>query len=234
MPVIFGQEIDKKKGLLLLGVIVAGVAVVVYVRSRGASGVSAGAAPQAPSEPYYGEMGGGGGYTVQAPSDQAAANYNAQLQDVQLQAARFGLEQQRAEQAERERQWSLADTLTTAYNQMQMALFGQETQVGASRSEYESAVYGREAAVQKVVTGYVQQGRIKPECGKGESSYLDPNTGEWRCKTSGRSGVQVAGDVIGSDLLSAARAWIRQYTQPPESPASRSTPPIGPSGVGYA
>ena len=82
---VFGQEIDRKKGLLLLGVIVAGVAVVVWVRSRGASSGDYEVAGMPEGAPDV-----GAGISVPAPSQGIAQQYSDQLAGNQQQAAAWG------------------------------------------------------------------------------------------------------------------------------------------------
>lgn len=247
MPVILGQEIDKKKGLLLLGVIVAGVAIVVYVRSRGGAGEPAGAAPQAASGPDYGAMGGGGGgYTVQAPSDTAASNYNTALQDIQLQVARFGLEQQAAQGAEQKRQWDLQDTLQGAYNQMQMAVFGQNTQVGEAAARYGAEQYRTAEAAQAIATKQVtKKGKI--ECPVGQHFVVGPD-GTSGCQQKGGGGLSFKAIFapVGEFLrgvtqaapglgYSAAQGYAGQYLPgQPKQPRRASTPPLASYGGNYA
>jgi len=79
MPVIFGQEIDKKK-LLIGGVVVAAaVAVVVWLRARAASADTSGTSAPAPQDQPQ-------GMTVAAPTSDVAGGYQDQLNNAQLQA----------------------------------------------------------------------------------------------------------------------------------------------------
>jgi hypothetical protein len=240
MPRIFGQEVSGKTLWIVLGVIAAGVAVVVYVRSRGGTAAPEGAALPAPAD--FG--GGGGGYAVPAPSSGAADSYNAELQNVQLEAAKFGLEQQKQEAAEQKRQFDLADELTAAYNQMQAALFGQQTQVGAAQAAYAEEQYRTAQAAQEVVTRSVK-GKKKVECPVGEHLVVLAD-GTPACQAKGGGGFNFSTIFSGIGQIAtglfqgaaaaapgigygAANAYAAPYTGGPRRPY---TPPIAPSYQG--
>ena len=240
MPRIFGQEVSGKTLWIVLGVIAAGVAVVVYVRSRaGAAPVDVGA-PGMPAD----TGGGGGGYAVPAPTQDTAAGYNSALQDVQLEAARFGLEQQKQQAAEQQRQFDLADQLSGAYNQMQMALFGQQTQVGASQAAYAAEQYRTYEAAQEVVTRSVK-GKKKVECPVGQHLVVLAD-GTPTCQAKGGGGFNFSTIFTGIGQIAtglfqgaaaaapgigygAANAYAAPYTGGARRPY---TPPIAPTYQG--
>lgn len=197
MPVIFGSEVSGKTIWIVLGVIGAGVAVVVYARSRGAEEAGA---PMAPAD--FGG-GGGGGIPVAAPSDSAAASYNARLEDVQIRAAEFALEQGRTEAGQQARQFDLMLTLNKAYTDFQMALFGQETQVGASRAATQIA---GERIVQRSISG-----RRKVQCPRGEH-FVVLADGSTACQPLGGPGFSFKtvtsgiADIVGGVFRGAGEA----------------------------
>ncbi len=199
MPRIFGQEIKGQTLWIVVGVIAAGVAVVVYVRSRAGAGGGGGAAQEAP--PDYGSYGGGGGVSVAAPSDQQASSYNESLKNIQLAAAQFGLEQQKTEASQQQKQFDLQYALNKAYDDLQMAVFGQQTQVGAAEAGYQSAVYQAE-------TKQIEKTGIS--CPGNASARYNPQQG-WFCREKTSGGIpgritRAVGDVIAGAGRGAAKA----------------------------
>ena len=92
MPVIFGKEIPTKTLWIGGGLIAAAVAVVVYLRARAAS--TAAAADGNAAQPDQGQ-GQGYGMSIPAPSQQAADQYQQQLQNSQLEAQNIANQYQR-------------------------------------------------------------------------------------------------------------------------------------------
>jgi len=247
MPRIFGQEIQGKTLWIILGVIAAGVAVVVYVRSRG-SVDTGGAVPQAPPDEGVGG-GGGGGIPVAAPSADAGDNYNTALKQVQLDAAKFGLDQERMEAVERQRQYDLSAELQKGYNNLQLALFGQQQQVGESQARYASEYYRTAEAAQDVITRSVQ-GKKQVECPPGQHLVVTPKGGA-SCQAKGGGGFSFktvftgAGDVLRGIFQGAAAAapgigyGAAQYgaaqagVLPGGRPVAPRQAPSGTAGPGY-
>lgn len=256
---ILGQEITGKRAMVLLGVIVAGVAVVVWVRSRGGG-----------EQPVYGvpqdtEGGGGGGFfggggggvigqpiTVEAPTDAAAERYEQDLRDIQLDAARFSLERQRREAGEQERQAGLMFQVNEAWARLQENLFGQETQVGASRAAYEAEAFRTAEAAQRRQTEVAAKAPVK--CPPGMHPANVPGEG-LVCRRlgdpDGGRGFQPfrqVGNIFGGILRGigmaapeigygaahgyAAQAGIPGYPQQPRQQPQRTvgTPPFVPQG----
>lgn len=210
MPRIFGQEIQGKTLWIVLGVIAAGVAVVVFVRSRGGAGEPAFAAPEAAPEGGGFSGGGGGGFAIPAPSAPMADNYNTALEGIQLDAARFQLDQARREAGEQARQFDLAYSVNQAWADLQRNLFGLETQVGGARAGYEMEQYRTAQAAQEVVTRHTKT-KKKVECPPGEHLVVTPEGGA-HCQAKGGGGFSLktaftgAGNVVRGIFQGAAAA----------------------------
>ena len=222
MPVIFGQEVKPRTLWIAGGVIVAGVVAIVYLRSRAAAEAPAAAPSPAPD---FGGGGGGGAapVAVPAPTDQAAANYNAELAGVQLDVAKFGLQQQQEQLREQKAQFDLGAALQQAYNTAQGALFGQQ-------AAFQGEVLTQEQK-QLAKTGISCAGKDSPRYGIIPGSQ-PPQLG-WFCrqKTSGGflgipigdisrsvqnffSGVEAAAPQIGYNAGQAAGAYYTQRLFP--------------------
>jgi len=188
MPRIFGQEIQGRTLWIVLGVIAAGVAVVVYVRSRAAAAGGQETPQEAPPDyGSYGGGGGGGGIPVAAPTQEAADTFTSRLQDIQLRAAEFGLQREKNEALQQEQQFNLGLGVQRAYAGLQ------------------EAIYGGQTVLQGRLTEAYKNPKLKVECGKGESSYIDPQTGQYACKKSGKSGLKAVGDTLGNAFLGVIR-----------------------------
>ena len=203
MPKFLGME--PKTYLWVGGGLVALIVIYYVMKSRsGGAGVAAG-----------GDTGGGGlmgggisgsspvSYAPGAP-DSAGDRYQQQLNDLDVlaqeetlreQKARFDLQQQQGTQY-----------LDFLGKQNELALQGaqQQLSVSGAAADLATAQLGQ-------TTKEVQSGKIKGECGKGESSYFDRNTGQFMCKPSGKSGAKKATDAIGNVALDAALAYESQY-----------------------
>lgn len=236
----------RKVAIPVLGIAVIAV-VYVVLRSRSQGGSTQASAPEQAGG-TTGGGGGGGGY-VGGYQDAAPVNpLQEKLDRLYFEKEQFGYNIQQRQEGERQANWEIQhqeqqsslDTFRQllpfqletqkAYESAQQAAYGADT----ARAGEEAAYSNRGAALQNQVTGYIQKGQIKPECGKNESSYLDPNTGEWRCKASGKSGVKSVGDQLAGVAANAGLKWVDQYLSPPGTAGRKvkNAPSPAPSG-GY-
>lgn len=183
MPVIFGHEVKASTLWIAGGLVAVGVAGILYIRSQGQAPEVAAAAP-----PDTGGGGGGGGgqvpVAVPAPTDQQAANYNTALQDIQLQAARFGLQQQQEQAREQKAQFDLGYALNQAYNQAQASIYGSQAQLQEAQNAALASQAGLEGSENAALQKQVE--KTGASCPGNASLRWNPQQG-WYCreKTSG-------------------------------------------------
>jgi len=175
------------------------------MRARGGAGAGAAA----------GDIGGGGfsgggtggsspvSYNPGAP-DTGGDAYQQQLNDLDVQAKQEALKEQQ----------SMFDLQRSSAEQ-QLAYQGKANDLYLQGAQQELDVSGAQAqlATSQInqVTKEVQSGKIKGECGKGESSAYDRNTGQFFCKASGKSGIKTAGDELGRVTLDIAKQYEQAY-----------------------
>lgn len=246
MPKFLGME--PKTWLWVGGGIVALIVVYYAMRARSGGGgdVSGGGGLQG------GGIGGSSpvSYAPGAP-DSSGDRYQQQLNDLDVQARTEALREQQAmfelQQEQGKQQlglWGAQQSLL-----FQGAQQEQELQLG-----YEKAASQLQQAQLAQVTNEVSSGKIKGECGKGESSYYDRNTGQFLCKKSGKSGIDSLADTVGGAIQDWAGRAIPQYLtavsggyggysgyggqqqgqQAQQQRTGYYTPPIAPQGAPYA
>lgn len=235
MPKFLGME--PKTYLWVGGGLVALIVVYYVMRSRGGGGGAAAGGE--------GLMGGGIGgsspvsYAPYAP-DSSGDMYQQQLNDLDIQARQEALREQ---QAMFELQQEASKQQLGLWGAQQSLLFEGERQEQELRLGYERSAAELANAQIGQTTKEVQSGKIKGECGKGESSAYDRNTGQFFCKKSGKSGIKTIGDTIGTginDVIAGAgrgaaagaqagvQTWVTQYLSPKKGSGVRSS---GTSGV---
>ena len=227
MPVIFGQEMNKKRLLVIGGVIAAGVAVVVYLRYRAAQETPAGAPQPTDDQTAYG-AGGGGPLSIPAGSDAAASSYQQQLDQADLQAKSIANAYQQNLVTQQQKQFDLEQRL------QEMVLPEQ----AAAEAHY-----------------YKTVAKTKISCPGGQGLAQSPD-GQLYCrqKTSGSWGPIPTGDIVrtvkgliyGAEAAApeigysaskqAAQAYLGQYLPSPtkkQKVVTGGTVPIAPAPHGY-
>ena len=227
MPKFLGME--PKTYLWVGGGLVALIVVYYVLKSRSGGGGGSAA----------GDIGGGGFGPVGASSpvsynpgapDSAGDRYQQQLNDLDIQASQEKLKEMQG----------MYDLQLQAGKQ-QLDFLGQQNQLALQGAQQQLDVSGAAAKLATAQLGQttqeVQSGKIKGECGKGESSYYDRNTGQFLCKASGKSGVKTAGDELGRTALNAANnyanAYLNQYVAGIGKPR-KGTQSAGTSGVDHS
>lgn len=215
MPKFLGME--PKTYLWVGGGLIALIVVYYVIKSRsGGGGAVAG-----------GDTGlTGGGISGSSPvsyapgaPDTSGDRYQQQLNDLDIQAAQQQLKEQQ----------SMFD-LQQKGAQQQLDFNAAQNGLALQGAQQQLAVSGAQANLATAQLGQTTQevtsGKIKGECGKGESSYFDRNTGQFLCKASGKSGIKSAGDTLGQTTLDIAQQYERAYASqylPSSIPKPRSS-----------
>ena len=230
MPKFLGME--PKTYLWVGGGLVALIVVYYVIKSRsGGAGVVAG-----------GDTGlTGGGISGSAPvsyapnaPDTSGDAYQQQLNDLDVQARQEQLKEMQEMYELQQKAGQQQLEFNASQNALALQGAQQQLAVSGAQANLATAQLGQ-------TTQEVQSGKIKGECGKGESSYFDRNTGEFKCKASGKSGIKTAGDVLGNTALQGvntiANAYINQYIAgigAPSKPKSSSGTPTVRNAVDYS
>ncbi len=220
-PKILGMP--RKVAIPVLGVAVIAV-VYVVIRSRSQGGAIPRPVPESGGDTGAIGGGGGGGYTGGVVNAPPADPLQEKLDRLYFEEENFKYNVSQRQEQERQANYEIQHEEQRSTLDAFLAILPNQIQTQKSREAANQAGYqadiarageeasysNRAAALQNLVTGYIQAGKIKPECGKNESSYLDPNTGEWRCKPSGKSGAKSAVEAVGGALVDTVRNYGSQ------------------------
>ena len=193
MPVIFGKEVSTKTLWIGGGLIAAAVAVVVFLRARASTAPQEAAGAQ-PAADY-----GYGGMSVAAPSQQAADQYQQQLQNADLEAASLANQYQKNLITQQERQFnfqmSQEELLAPVYRETAKA------QLGADKAYFEA------------------KAKIPIACPPGYARARDAD-GNLVCnpKGSGNKIVKAVESGVADAAGTAIQAYVKQALQLPPLP----------------
>lgn len=194
------EGMNPKQRMMVGGVIALGIGLVVYTRWKAGQdmGGAAAAYPDQPQQASGGYGPGGGTTTVTAPNEGQASWYEQQLQEAEVAAAKLQndylgeqLRQQKSQfdlgQQHSADQWNIEKGVQQSYADLVNKQLG-------------------------TVTDAYKNPKLKMECGKNESTYIDIN-GNLACKQSGKSGIKSAGDSLGQTALNLANQYLNQWGQ---------------------
>jgi hypothetical protein len=222
MPVIFGKEVPTKTLWIGGGLMLAAVAVIVFLRAR-AGGSASPSDDQPPAE--QGDF-GGGGMSIGAPTGAIADDYQNRLNQSEIEAQQIANTYQRNLVAQQERAFN--------FEQAQAELLAPQLM------EFEKARIGAETHYQKAAA------KAAISCPGKASVRTDPATGQLYCreKTSGIPvvtdlirtaegvvyGARQAAPEIGYNVAKDAAAFYSQKTFPtvsrpaPKQPTKQTVP----------
>lgn len=183
---------SQKQRLVIGGVIALGVGLVVYTRYK--AGQQIGPAEAMPDQQPQG--GGGGGFSVSAPNQQVADQYDTAMKSAEADAA------------------NLQNSYLSEQLRQQKAQFDLGLKEHAAQADLEFGVQKSYADLVNTQVGAVRNAysnkNLKMECGKGQSTYIDIN-GNLACKASGKSGIKSIGDTIGNGITGIVSGYLAGF-----------------------
>jgi hypothetical protein len=194
---------SQKQRLIIGGVIALGVGLVVYTRYK--AGQQIGPAEAMPDQQPQG--GGGGGFSVSAPNQQVADQYDTAMKSAEADAANLQNSYLSEQLRQQKSQFDLAQKEHSA--QFETDFANQNRQ-----ADLQFGVASNYAGLINTQIGQVKNAynnpKLKMECGKDQSTYIDIN-GNLACKTSGKSGVKAITNTIGSGIQNIVQGYLAGF-----------------------